>query len=67
MTAEDTKFNWSNQEVQLCKKCQGSGRVPAAVSLDVDETVICPWCEGSGRVLKTTTVKYEPYNPELNK
>lgn len=65
MTAEDAKFNWSNQEVQLCKKCQGSGKVTAPVSMDVNEKVLCPWCEGAGRVLKTTTVKYEPYKGEV--
>ena len=64
MTAADAKFNWSNTEIQLCKKCGGKGHVPEQISMEESTDIVCPWCNGSGRVVKTATVKYDPYEAE---
>ena len=64
MEAKDANFDWIKKEVQLCKKCVGTGKDQHQLNMDETETIDCPWCEGSGRVTKTVTVKYEPYGGE---
>lgn len=54
-----------NEKIELCRNCQGTGKVETKPVFGRAKMETCPVCMGSGLMKKHIegTVEVEPYNP----